>query len=204
MRLLVFLSVLWLTAGSASGQATLCSLKLSEAPAIRGFKLGMTDADLKSKFPGIRIETPTRYGETVVNLEFTPADLSFRKGVVNQRQSVLISTQNFPEFEGIRKAGFNLVDGAIFSITAVYSDEAKWRNVDQFAEKVSSLLHIPSSWSDDNKQDGVLHLRCRGFWLRAELEGSSGRIRLTDMSQVALLESRAADKDEQNRARFKP
>jgi hypothetical protein len=113
--------------GSAVGE---CKLKLSQTPAIRGIRLGMTVDQALTLFPG---------SEKSEDIRARLAQPNFG-GV-----STVIYPSNFgskEKFEGVHSVNLAFLDGELNFFSISYNGP-HWGNDDQFATKVAEALSLP-------------------------------------------------------------
>ena len=185
--------------------ASVCTLKLEQAPEVRGFKLGMTIAQVKTQYPRLEVPKPNKYGLAQLLLEFVPSDLSMRKGMVTLENSTLVSTHNYPEFQGLRYATFRFFDDKIYFIELQYDGKTKWRDIDEFAERISISLKLPREWEEMQESEEQLLIRCQGFRVIVKLENpTTPLLHLSDPLPILLLKERRAESENKKRDTFKP
>jgi hypothetical protein len=201
MKILMLLAFLWVPANSQQPQAK-CSA--GSAPEIRGLTLGETIADVAQRLKGVRIEKADDLGETHLILKFREGDLSFKGGLLNLGESSLISTTNYPDFEGLERLEIESIDGRIYAIGVKYSTPPKWRNVNEFTTSLSTAFGLPvTAWEEDENSDGVMEIKCGKFQIRAKIEPSPV-IRILDPAAPLILAARKVERDEKRRRAFRP
>ncbi len=198
------LFLLVFTGARTIAQEPKCNLTLAQAPELRGFKLGMSPEDVIAKMPGLNIRPANRRKYRVVAINFTPNDLSMRNGVINLDRTSYVSATRFPIYEGLTSAGIHFLDEKAFLIELFYDDSTKWNDVDEFADKVASSLHLPKAWiGDDDKSERFI--KCNGFLIETELKSSTSPVlRIGDPSMLLEIQGRKEDRNEKQRNTFKP
>src|SRR5688572_16691705 len=146
------------TGASAAGE---CKLKLSQTPAIRGIRLGMTIDQALGLFPG---------SESSEEIRARLAQPNFG----------LVSTVIYPsnlglkeKFEGVHSVNLGFLDGELNFFSISYNGP-HWGNEDQFATKVAEALSLPGveSWKPASGGKAIV---CDGFDLMVRLPmGNSG------------------------------
>jgi hypothetical protein len=108
--------------------ANSCGPKLIKQAQLRGFRLGMTAAEVKARLPVIKSPVPNASG-------YAQVSISFMKGIGR------------PAFlNGVMTMGFDFIDGRVSSIAVLYDDSIKWSSLEQFTQQVSSSLDLPAVW----------------------------------------------------------
>lgn len=130
-----------------------CDLSVSNSPAVRGLRLGMTLDEFKAKFPASRIPAPDKFG--VVSM-----------GDDDNGGSVLSSDdyKNNADFQDAEVRKLKFVDGRLADFAVVYTSyETKWEDPGQFLLKASETLKLPYREFKPNIQT---ELREQGYdWL---------------------------------------
>lgn len=127
-----------------------CDLSVSDSPAVRGLRLGMTLDEFKAMFPASRIPDPDRFG--VVSM-----------GDDDNGGSVLSSDnyKNKADFQDAEIRKLKFVDGRLADFAVVYSDyKTKWEDPGQFLLKASETLKLPYRAFKPNIQT---ELRVQGY-----------------------------------------
>ena len=176
-----------------------CTLKLSQAPVVRGVKLGMKAEELLPLFTSDRennikqsLAAGTGYPNFgYSNLGFGPSD------VINREQ-----------FAGITSFYLGVFDGRIISVAVNYErfpKGARWNGHDDLIQKFSDAFHLPGpkGWINDPDQSNRKKLMCAGFdvYVEALVQPS---ITFVNRDWVQTQKDRAAAFDEQKRHEFKP
>jgi hypothetical protein len=101
----------------------------------------MTAEQLKARVPGIK----------VVQGEFGTSQAALSS--VNFRDLDAVA------YKGVNEITFSFLDDRLVRLT-VYYQAVPWRNVDQFAAKVSESLKLPDAWRGNQNSK---ELPCTGF-----------------------------------------
>lgn len=127
-----------------------CTVGLSNAPEVRGLRLGMSVEEFKAKFPLTTRSTLRSVNPDVIEPGVPMPD---RFGAVNMPAKtfgVLSETEvtNNPQLKGIRIRQVLFVDGRLAHFRIIYSDDTvKWEDLAEFAVKTSESLSLPvASW----------------------------------------------------------
>jgi hypothetical protein len=178
-----------------------CPLRLSEAPELRGFRLGMSIDDVRKRLVGVMAY--------FTNVE-RPTDLGFMK--VSFRPVVKAGRRN-SGLEDIVNVSIEFLDGRLTAVEMGYDSSIKWRGVDEFAARVSESLKLPTVWrrGDSNDSGSSVYsgssyqrnLYCDGFTLNAEVLVRP-KLRVFNQSTSLTIERRKAAKEERQRQAFKP
>ena len=122
-----------------------CHVKLADAPALRGFRLGDELAEVKRRFPQFRYIRDDAVG----------ADTAYIYRYTRHVHKSL---------DGVNSATLRFVDGRLASIE-MYFEKPRWPSVGAFAAKASEALGLPHAWAGDR----TLSLACDGFSVEASL-----------------------------------
>jgi hypothetical protein len=179
------------TSNTGAGTAE-CKLKLAEAPAIRGIRLGMTIDQLLAVFPDSEKNESIR--DQLSRSMFGRATAS-------------INPSSSSTFLGVKYLTLTFFDGELYSFNLHY-DGPVWNTGRQFATKVAEALKLPGIefWRDLGSSD--VYLMCDGFEVTTRMTGGPGsssisvRNREKDASK-AYREREEAVKDKARNA-FKP
>jgi hypothetical protein len=141
-------------------QCTARSEQLSDAPELRGFRLGMTFDQVKARVPQVQFGRPDEIGltKTSINPLYDPR---FDKAV----------------FADVRTISFDFLDGKLTTLWIGYESSFKWQSVDEFVKGISKSLNVTGSWSPKR---GGRQLLCDGFTIYVALIAGSPSIRLSD------------------------
>jgi hypothetical protein len=142
----------WLLVACSGGsqENQKCTVGITNAPEIRGLRLGMSVDEFRAKFPLTTRPILKSVNPDVVEPSVPAPD---RFGVINMQgktSGILPETEiaNNPSLKGaeIRQALF--VDGRLAHFRIVYRDDGvRWDNLTQFVVKTSETLGLPlASW----------------------------------------------------------
>jgi hypothetical protein len=163
-------------------------MRLEQSPELRGFRMGMTQAAVLARLPGVTIEKPDKFGLARLRLSIIDASSLVRSSAREKSvqpdmlaaptdgSAFVIDSVRFPAFKGVRKVQMRLIDGRLAYLQISYSDEVKWESVDQFVETISTTLKLPKEWQvpEDSDSGGQQkELRCEGFVIAANTIGDS-------------------------------
>lgn len=155
---------------TSAQQCTLRSDQLSDAPELRGFRLGMTFDQVKTRVPQVEFGRPDEIGlnKTSVNPLYDPRfDKAF--------------------FADIRTISFDFLDGKLVSLWIGYEGSFKWQSVDEFIAGISKSLNLPTGWVP---RRGGQQLYCNGFSLFVKLIAGSPSLHLIDEVASATVATR--------------
>jgi hypothetical protein len=162
-RAALLLLAAFLVPSVTSAQNPACSLKLDQLPdttELRGFHLGMTREQVKTRVPPVAFEPADQFGvtKTSINPLFEPGF---------DRNS----------FADIRTVSLDFLDGKLVTLWIGFEKTFKWRTLDEFVAGFSKSLTLPGRWPP--KHTGR-QLTCDGFSLFASMIGGGPSLRLTD------------------------
>ena len=159
----LFCSILLCLVSGLSVSAQQCSVRsdqLSDAPELRGFRLGMTFDQVKARVPQVQFGRPDEIGltKTSINPLYDPR---FDKAA----------------FADIRTISFDFLDGKLTTLWIGYESSFKWQSINEFVKGISKSLNVTGSWSPKR---GGQQLGCDGFTIYVALIAGSPSIRLAD------------------------
>ena len=219
--LLIFSSMAFGQGNSKTVPAAKCTLSLAQAPALRGLRLGMNQAQVLTRFPGLSLDRADELGLSRLRLTLIDVDL-YPKGSFNRDRGVqldiaaptadgrsfTVDSSRFPNLKGVRKIQLRFVDGRIAYLLVGYDDSYKWDSVDEFAQTVSKNLGLPGEWRaplDSDRLGKEKELRCEGFSFAAVIGGEStdsrigAQLSLEDTATTQVVEKRQKDREEKKR-----
>ena len=221
LLLLIFSSVAFGQGNSKAAPAAKCTLALAQAPALRGLRLGMTQAQVLARFPGLSLDRADEFGLSRLRLNLIDADLYATGSTVRDRgvqldiaagtaegRSFTVNSSKFPDLKGVRKIQLRFVDGRLSYVLLGYDDSFKWESVDEFAETVSKNLGLPGEWGvplDSDRVSREKELRCDGFLLGATIGGDTtdtrtgAQLSVEDTATTQGIEKRQKDREEKKR-----
>jgi hypothetical protein len=161
---------------------TKCNLSLDQSPELRGLRLGMTQAAVLARFPGVSIEKPDKFGLARLRLSVIESS-SLIKGATREKSvqpditagqaegtAFVIDSVRFPALKGVRKMQLRFIDDRLSYLGLSYDDAVKWESIDQLVETISGTLKLPNEWQTPADSDGSgqeKELRCEAFALSA-------------------------------------
>ncbi|HVS80623.1 MAG TPA: hypothetical protein VHE60_02710 [Pyrinomonadaceae bacterium] len=151
------------TVTTAPAQQPNCSVKidqLPDAPELRGFHLGMTFDQVKTRVPPIKFGRADKFGvaKTSINPFYDPR---FDKA----------------SFADVRTISLDFLDGKLVTLWIGYESTFKWQKLDEFVAGMSKSLNLPAVWSPKR---GAQQMTCDGFSVFASVIAGSPGIRITD------------------------
>jgi hypothetical protein len=194
--------------------APVCSLSLSQAPVIRGIRLGMKPDEWLKLFPGgaqdekikAILDQPPAYPE--YGLKRIVFESSSSWGSWGGAFKILPKE----EFSGIDRAYLTLFDNQIvqFQIfySPVYSNGSRvpaWDDISQLITIFSETFNLPkiSAWEKKDYQSAVL--KCPGFELELSTSNNETKALLKSKSDIYQIIRQRGEIDKQKgRAAFKP
>jgi len=211
---------------------TSCPLQLEQSPELRGFRMGMTQAAVLARLPGVTIEKPDKFGMARLRLSIIDSSSLIKssardKGVQpdmlaapSDGSAFVIDSGRFPALSGVRKIQMRMIDGRLAYLQISYSDEIKWESVDQFVDTISTTLKLPKEWQVPEDAEGggqQKELRCEGFVIAANTIGdpldvhAGPELIVQDLAAWTAMSKRQNDivekarrEDEDKRKAFKP
>ena len=188
------------TFSQTSNQST-CNLTITQSPAVRGIRLGMSAEEVFALFPG-GAESPENKN-AMLSAQVPP-----NYGVA----SLYFYLWAYPppskeRFSGIDSISITLFDGRATKISVAYTGYPKgpsWFNVDDFITKLSEAFALPGAkdWLQSDQFSKTL--KCSGFEIRASNQNRNGSMSLSNNSYTETVRQRAAADEERRRREFKP
>ena len=157
-------------------QSAQCTLKPEQAPALRGFRFGMTLGDVKAKVPGFNVQ---QFGNGSASGSFTPLN-------VGEAEKI--------KYGGVNYINLNFLDERVVGVTIDYHD-VRWLNGEQFTSAVSDKLALPRAWEGER-------LACNGWEVKASASQTS--IGFSVLGTDEVLRKRQREKEELQRRAFQP
>ena len=187
---------------SAGPQPQPCTLTVSQAPVIRGIKLGMKTQDVLAIFPGSAEEPLNKAAlEKVDNYpNFGAANLS-------------IGIRQYPtpkgRFDGISNYRLVSLDSRLVQYAVEYDGlpyGPRWHRVDDFIAKMAEAFHLPSAseWVVDDYANYRKTLKCEGFRLEASILNSNGIFTVATPDPYKVIDDRRREFEEKIKREFKP
>lgn len=208
MKKILTVATLIVTALSAYSQTPIakvsppCTLKVSQAPAVRGIKLGMPAEDLLTLFPGSA-------GEDGIKASVSLADKYPNFGVVGM--DIVPSRYSTRErYAGVGTFNFVLLDGRVAQYEVQYLSAPSgptWRNIDDFIAKIADAFNVPAakSWTAHQYNPTVKELKCDGFQLQASNVNLRGSLTVATFdAPFKTRQERMAAFEEKARREFRP
>ena len=153
-----------------------CSVKidqLPDAPELRGFHLGMTYDQVKTRVPPIQFGRADQFGvaKTSINPAFDP---QFDKA----------------SFADVRTISLDFLDGKLVTLWIGYEGTFKWQKLDEFVAGMSRSLNLPAAWLPKRE---ARQMTCDGFSVFASVIAGSPGIRITDEVAQETIATRRED-----------
>ncbi len=165
-------------APSVAAQTGKCDMKtsqLADAPELRGFRLGMTLEQFRTRAPKLIMRPADEFGATAINI-YPENENNIDKA----------------SFDGIRTISLEFLDGRVVSLWVGYAPDFKWKTLDEFLSGMTRSLSLPDAWQTKAR---ARQLSCDGFQVIATTIGGNPSIRLVDETAKRTLEERKAAKE---------
>ncbi|HWT00706.1 MAG TPA: hypothetical protein VN256_10705 [Pyrinomonadaceae bacterium] len=181
----VFVLAFAMTVAAQSGG---CGLKPEQIPGVRGLRLGMTAAELKTIYPRLVVGPADEFGQSKVEL--------WQNQLVQVDQAA---------FKGVSTVRLSLVDDRLVEFGLTY-DLLPWKDLNQFATKTSETLGLPAGWKGDESN---LTLECGRVLIRAarsswSVGSMSPYLGFKELGAEEVVAARVAKKKERQIESFKP
>jgi hypothetical protein len=192
----IALAVTWTYGQATTSQTSQCTLKVAQAPAVRGVKLGMKVDDVLAMFPGSREDIQVKNA-------LTDNEISPKFGVT----SFGVAPTQFggkERFIGISSYYFTFLDGRMVRYGVLYP-RPPWPRAEDFVNKIASAFQLSqaSNWAID--EQGQRNLTCDGFRVQAMVrDGRGSVVIMTSDDPYKIARDRKAAAEEKEREEFKP
>lgn len=179
-----------------------CDMKASDAPEIRGLRLGMSSAEVTNvvKIPLTLISTKTSAPVNAASVDIGES------GAVVEPDS--------PGFEGVGKMTLRFFKDKLIDIEVIYSEgDISWKDSAEFAGVIGEKLRLPvKNWELFYNMSLMV---CQGFNVRAFATGRSASIAVSNRdlirslpnladAEITAIKKREADAELQKKKAFKP
>src|SRR5690242_5098829 len=180
---LLFLLFLILLGVSTSLKAQ-CTQKLADLPAapeLLGFRMGMTQEEIKARIPQTRFGHADEFGvlKTTINPYF---DENIDKS----------------KLESVRSISLDLLDDHLTSLWIGYDETYKIQSVDEFIKAVSESLKLTGSWSTARGKGQ--QLKCTDFQVFVSTIARGPSLRIVDVGAEEAIAQRREAKEERDSA----
>jgi hypothetical protein len=172
-RATALLCLVLLLAAIVSAQGNQCSTKIADlpqAPELRGFRLGMTLEQAKTRVPQIVFGPTDEFGlsKTSINPDFD-------------------SRIDKTNFEDVRTVSLEFLDGRVTSLWLGYENSFKWKSTDEFVKGISRSLGVPNEWTTKGRAQ---QLKCADFELSVSVIAGAPSLRIVDLPAAETLVAR--------------
>jgi len=173
MKYFLTLSLLIIASQLACSTKQPCTVNLADSPELRGFKLGMSLAEIQKKFPGFpevranqfgltTVEMDIDYDNNLLNQEVDTSNFSLRDTLDQKIEMISqLKLSDYPQLSNIKHIKLILVDNKVVRIVIFYPNDLKWKNSDEFLRQVNESLKLDGTWENVLYGYGeVKHLDC--------------------------------------------
>ncbi|MDQ3685824.1 MAG: hypothetical protein M3430_09510 [Acidobacteriota bacterium] len=184
----LLLTTLLLLSGATfiNAQENKCTLKINQAPELRGFRLGMTLEQTKGQFPFVRVQVSNKF--------------DFHK----QGWVTADDLKENANFKGVEGLSLTFLDDKLIEIGVNYDNSIEWKSEEHFSTRVGEMLKLPNAWQRSLNTGYARQLECDGFQVRTRVN----QINLFNPVEYQNLERRQQEqverKKEERRQSFKP
>jgi hypothetical protein len=177
------------TNSAATQEKQPCTLNITQAPVIKGLRLGMTADEVLALFPGSKedAEVQSQMARPATKLGATELAIQPDK-------------YEAADFKDVSRIAFSLLDGRVADLSLHYKGP-EWSHVDQFVEKLARELNLPpaAQWESYAGLDNQMKtLTCVDFSIRANAAGAGGNLNFVLLSD---LEAEKKIKERRRKAR---
>ena len=170
-------------------------------PSLRGFSLGMSEADVLNVVPTVGQVKSGGFGYGYLRINVLPKlYTSYGEDSIEGA----VHTKDYPVFEGIDQAAVNFLDGSVFSVWVRYNSSPKWSSRGDFLEQFAQGLGLPNDFVGDPDRPGsnplVFRMPCGSSDFVINLSDlSRPTVTIWDPKIDALLNKRKTDEATKNR-----
>lgn len=201
-----------------------CSTSAGGAPAVRGFRLGMSLADINKLIPKDAtfrgVESTTNgylgnLGDHSLSIVFVPDEAAFvtiKSNVIGQgeryekRDLIEVARGNYTfrrsAFRGLDTlsiVSFVFYQGRLTSMKFQYESSPIYRDRFDFSKTVAPILGISGDWSQEDYESASINCDGFGVWVRA---GNERTIEVWDPVAQAKIAQLKKEKSEAERAKM--
>lgn len=151
----------------------ICKLALSEAPRIKGVRLGMTAEEVLAVFPGSKDDPEIRAALSSPPGEFGVSELAIRPAKYEKTEGNPAAN---PQVGDVTRISMTLLDGRVYILQAAYNGPAH-AHVNDFVGSFVADKKLPAvtDWQDYPGLDSQLKiLTCAEFEIRVFAGGERG------------------------------
>jgi hypothetical protein len=179
VRALLLVAICLVPAQSIFGQCTQKMATLPAAPELFGFRLGMTQDQIKELVPQTVFGRTDHFGiaKTTINPHFDPK--------IDQKK-----------FDGVRSISLDVLDDRLTSLWIGYDENFKAQTIDDFVKLISASLQLSGPWSSYRSRGQ--QLRCADFQLVVSTLTSGPSLRIVDLAAEDTIAARRQAKEEQD------
>jgi hypothetical protein len=183
----------------AYGQTETCSIKLDQAPSLRGIKLGMSLNQVLDLIPGSREDSNiTGFLETARRRH--PAAPPEKIRLTFSASSY----QSLPMFNNLLNITVQTFDDRVTDLSVGYA-YPPWERVDDFVAKVAESLNLPGVKEWEHVDSRTNKLKCQDFEVRVYADnGLNSSVTLSDLTAGRKIAERKKAVIEKTRKEFKP
>ena len=170
------------------GQQISCLLTIEQSPELRGFRLGMTVAQISQRYPRLFI--------------FPANDIGEQRAIFDPSIAT-IGSEDSTDFTNVRTIELAFLDSQLTSVKVTYDGSVRFQNQRDFLSRVATGLNLPNNWELMARQgQGIL---CRGFNVVADYnEGIIPQVTLFNTSTPETIHRRRLELEERRRQTFRP
>jgi hypothetical protein len=186
MKILSSLFLVVLFAVAACAQSEKCTTRLADAPALSGYKLGMTAKEIQKAGAWKPVSLP--------------ADEPLRVS------RVVLMGKALKAASDVKEISLALLDGKVYGLSVKYN----WppgSDARDFLDVVSTPLHLPRSAWEEQPQLGyknAYRMTCDGFEVYLTWVFGEGSISMSDPAMRAEVNRRSDEYEEKRKKAFKP
>ena len=176
-------------------QSPECRLSESDAPQIRGVRLGMSAEQVVALFPA-----STKRKEIKDSLEKAKAPggdlvfLTLQSGDDEKRR-----------LEDVAGLSIGLYKNRVVEVSIQYIGP-HWKDVDEWITKLSETFKLPSAnaWREGPDENPNKVLTCNGIEINAAIQGGGGSLRIRNTEALRAAPDRTKAADETRKREYKP
>lgn len=181
-------------------QPKTCQIKIADSPAVRGFSLRSRTIDIQKAFPKLDTPSPDKFGVSNLTVCF---DCSVSYGQDEEKTTVY--TKDFPQYKGLDKIDFEILDNQVVIFTLEYESSVKWKSLAEFTNQISDILKLPKEWNYIGYYEfQSASLSCVDFKIESEISNGNPILRFVKNGATEIYKKRKLEIEEKEKKDFKP
>ncbi len=174
-----------------------CLLTETNAPNVRGLRLGMSVEQLVALFPAStkRKEAKEALDKAKAANNNETVDFSFDPAIEANKE----------RFIGVEAVSVGIYKGRVQDFSVQYVG-VSWTNIDEWIRKLSETLNLPGTpeWVVGPNESPNKVLKCSGIEIEGAIQGGGASIRIRNTEYLKGMDGRTTAQEEKKLREFKP